>query len=585
MFPLSKSHFKSILCLLVLACLIVPVSAWSDTLNNQDRTYYVYGGPFSYAARSGYLDTLQIQSAAHESWNTLITANSSTSSNYFAVDFSNTNAYNNANDCIGLLDANRNAFYGYPWFSNGLLGSSSTVRRIEFVRSGTNIYVYYDGTLGTTLENIPGNLSFSYSIGTHNPTWSDIWYADDISFGQSFADTGLISVMPHSWYIKSDMIDPSNFAMIDSNGNQVYADHFNVQWSLGAYADGWQAAQNPPNTRYKITIMAPNGNLCYNEYINISSFGAATGIISIPMNNTYIGSYPIEYGMYWVRMYDGTAVKSVDYFYVLGTGASVLWGQSAYPTGSTATVSYSISPSYYDTTTYNYEIKVLDAYGTVKKTQTVSGSTGSISFTMDSSSYADGVYYAELVAVTKSDASEIVMNYGLTEVNSYIPITGYVVNQDNVALQGASVNITQGTSTLVSVSNASGYFSSSNNWLSGSEINITTTLSGYYPDYNLITPLSADTINLTIPLLNLTPTHSGVAIGGFVKDSQYHSAIPGATIYLRINGTSETPSTTTGNGASYYIFNGLVNGTTYDVWSQKTGFANSTVEQKLAVGA
>ena len=63
--------------------------------------------------------------------------------------------------------------------------------------------------------------------------------------------------------------------------------------------------------------------------------------------------------------------------------------------------------------------------------------------------------------------------------------------------------------------------------------------------------------------------------------------IPGvaATVYLRINGTSVvTPSLTTANGAGYYIFNGLVNGTAYDVWSQKTGYANSTVEQKLAVG-
>jgi hypothetical protein len=151
-------------------------------------------------------------------------------------------------------------------------------------------------------------------------------------------------------------------------------------------------------------------------------------------------------------------------------------------------------------------------------------------------------------------------------------------------LQGASVNVTQGTSTLVSTSNASGYYSSSNNWLSGSEINMTTTLSGYTNDYAVFTPLAADVITRNITLVNSTPTYSGVAIGGVVEDDQYYSTIPGAIVYLRVNGTSGTPSTTTGNGAAYYIFNGLVNGTVYDVWSQKTGFANSTVEQKLAVG-
>jgi hypothetical protein len=583
MFPLSKSHFKSILCLLVLACLIVPVSAWSDTLNNQDRTYYVYGSSFSYEARSSYLDTVLIKSAEHGgyTWNSLIIANSSTSSNYFAIDFSNIQT--SGNGAIALLDANRNAFYGYPWFSNGLLGSFSTFSRWEFFRAGTTLYAYKDGVLMNTFEDVPGDLSYSYAIGSHS-YFTDVWYADDISFGNSFSDTGLISVMPNSWHIKKDMINPSNFAMIDSNGNQVYNDHFNVQWSLGAYADGWQATQNPPDTRYKITIAAPSGMKVYDNYIKISDYGTAAGIVSVPMNNTYIGNQPLEYGIYWVTLYDGTAVKSTDYFYVLGTGATVTWGSATYPTGSTATVSYSISPSYYDTATYNYEIKVIDAYGTVKKTQTVSGSTGSISFTMDSSTYADGVYYAELVAVTKSDASEIVMNYGLTEVNSYIPITGYVVDQDNVALQGASVNVTQGTSTLVSVSNTSGYFSSSNNWLAGSEVNVTTTLSGHTPDYNLFTPLAADAISLNITLVNSTPIYSGVAIGGVIKDTQYHSTIPSANVYERINGTSATPSSTTANGAGYYIFNDLVNGTTCDIWSQKIGFANSTVEQKLAVG-
>ena len=583
MFLLRKPHFKSLLCPLILACLIVPVSAWSDTLNNQDRTYYVYGSPFSYEAKSGYLDTVLIKSAEHGgyTWNSLITANSSTSSNYFAVDFSNTDT--SGNSAIALLDANTNAFYGYPWFSNGLLGSFSTFSRWEFFRTGTTLYAYRDGVLMNTFEDVPGDLSYAYAIGSHS-YFTDVWYADDISFGNSFSDTGLVSVMPNSWYIERDMINPSNFAMIDSNGDQVYSDQFHIQWSLGAYADGWKANENPPDTRYSIKVFAPSGTTCYDQYVNISAAGAATGIITVAMNSTHIGTQPLEYGMYRVTLYDGTAVKSQDYLYVLGTGAIVAWGQPSYPTGSTATISYTISSSYYNTGTYNYEIKVLDAYGTVKKTQTISSQAGSISFTMGSSTYSDGIYYAEIIAVQKSDSTEIVMNYALTEINSYIAITGYVVDQDNVALSGASVNVTQGTSTLTSVSNVSGYYSSSNNWLSGSEINMTTRLSGYTNDYAAFTPLATDTIARNITLVNSTPAYSGVAIGGVVKDNQYYSTIPAAAVYERINGTSATPASTTANGAGYYIFNDLVNGTTYDIWSQETGFANSTVEQKLAVG-
>jgi hypothetical protein len=153
-----------------------------------------------------------------------------------------------------------------------------------------------------------------------------------------------------------------------------------------------------------------------------------------------------------------------------------------------------------------------------------------------------------------------------------------------VALQGASVNVTQGISTLVSTSNASGYYSSSNNWLSGSQINVTTNLSGYATDYNLFTPLAADTIELNITLVADNRTYSGVAIDGVNKDTQYHSTIPEATVYERINGSSAAPAITTANAAAYYRFDNLVNGTVYDVWSSKAGYGNSTVEQVMAVG-
>ncbi|MDD5512048.1 MAG: carboxypeptidase-like regulatory domain-containing protein, partial [Dehalococcoidales bacterium] len=542
-----------------------PIPGYSDTYGG----YTHDGGSYAYGPAPGYI----------------VTPNTTGTSNYWAYTC-DIPYYATGVPGLNLYNSARTLFGG-TYATSSIYPSEGSLHRYESVRSGTTIYTYMDGTLNKTHESVPGTSAYSFGMGSAGSIdgVAISGYYDDPSFGDSFSTTALISVMPHSWYIKSDMIDPSNFAMINSAGDQVYADHFNVQWSLGAYADGWQATQNPPDTRYKITIAAPSGMKVYDEYIKISDYGTAAGIVSVPMNNTYIGNQPLEYGLYWVTLYDGTAVKSQDYFYVLGTGATVTWGSPSYPTGSTATVSYSIPSSYYDTATYNYEIKILDAYGTVKKTQTISGSSGSISFTMDSSTYADGIYYAELVAVKKSDSSEIVMNYGITEINSYIPISGYVVDQNNAALQGASVNVTQGTSTLISVSNASGYYSSSNNWLSGSQINMTTNLSGYTNDYAVFSPLAADVISRNITLVNLTPTYSGVAIGGVVKDNQYYSTIPGATVYERVNGSSAAPAITTANAAAYYRFDNLVNGTVYDVWSSKAGYANSTIEQKLAVGA
>lgn len=588
-----------LLGILVVLLIVVPAAtAWSSNYNNGELWYAgtVNGGTYGLATINGISDTVCLyteggynQLMYYQYHSYIVTPNLS-SSEYWAYTYQRVSdsdqgygAGGGFNPSFAYYNSADSSFYGYSAAQSGSIPSSNyDLHRIEIVRSGTNVNTYIDGTLNQSYSSVPGTPI--YSLGMADLTLygyvaSRYYHWDDVSASEAFADTALISVMPHSWHIKKDMIDPSDFGMFNSGGSVVYSDHFDVQWSLGAFADGWQATQSPPDTRYKITIAAPSGMKVYDNYIKISDYGRAAGIVSVPMNRTYIGNQPLEYGMYWVTLYDGTAVKSQDYFYVLGEGATVTWNQATYLTGSTPTVTYSISDSYYDTATYNYEIKIMDVYGTVKKTQAISGKTGSISFTMDSSSYPDGVYYAIIYAVQKSDDKEIAMAYSTAEVNSYIPISGYVVDQNGIALNGVSVNVTQGTSTLISTSNASGYYSSENNWLYGSEINITTSLSGYVTDYNLFTPPSASEVHLNITLINSTATHTAPSINGVLKDNLYHSTIPSATVYERVNGTTTTPNATSANIAGYYIFNELTNTTVYDLWGTKTGYADSEVYQ------
>ena len=576
------------MCLLALP----PVSAsWSNTLNNGDLALYPYtsgyGGSYGYSTFPGYSDTANVYTYGYSSYlgsglGYWVTPNASGTSNYYAYTRQSTS---NNPTSFALFDSSRTLIYGYSYDSE--VAAANVMHRVEILRSGTAIYTYLDGTLNKTYTGVSGTSVYAFGFGSITEiAWGGInGYFDDLSFGDSPSTTALISVMPHSWYIKSDMIDPSNFAMINSAGDQVYADHFNVQWSLGAYADGWQASQNPPNNRYRIAITGADQYVVYNEYINITAAGAATGIISIPMNQTYIGNSPLSYGQYLVRLYDGSAVKSTDYFYVIGTGATIAWGNPTYTIGSTAAITYSISSSYYDTATYTYKIEIIDIYGNIQKTQTINGQAGSISVSLDSSTYSDGVYYAEIIATPKSGGSDIAMNYAATEINSYITLSGYVMNAETGAtLSGATVNVSQLSTSLVSTSDVNGSYSNNNNWLSGSEINITTNLTGYTTDVNVFTPLTADAITLNISLIPSPPTYSGIAIGGIVRDNQYHNVIPSATVYKITNVSRTGSGSATTNIAGYYRFDSLVNGTVYDIWSSKTGFANSTVEQKLAVG-
>ncbi len=579
-----KARYFGLILLLALIC-TPTMAVWSNTLNNGDITLYPYidgGGTYGYSAIPGYLDTQSVYTTSVQPtlaayW---ITPNASDTSNYFAYT---TKDSPSALSVFGIFNSNRVQIGGY-WNGAGAAGTDNGFHRMEAVRSGSTIYTYWDGTLNTTTLSVSTAPIYAFGFGRTKAV-GGTQYFDDLSFGNSFSTTGLVSVMPHSWYIKSDMVDPSNFAMIDNLGNQVYSDHFDVQWSLGAYADGWQATQNPPDTRYKITIAAPDGSTqVYNQYIKISDYGAATGIVSIPMNNTYIGNYPLQYGLYWVTLYDGSAVKSQDYFYVLGTGASITMDKSAYTAGSTATATYSISSGYYDTATYNYEIKILDAYGNTLKTNTISGQYGTTAFQLDSATYPNGAYYAEIIAVQKSDNKEIAMNYAVFEVTSYVTVSGYVVDQNNNPISGATVNITQATSTLATTTSATGNYSSANNWLANIEMNMTTTMSGYEPDINKWTPLGSGDYAINVTLLSVNRTCSGICIDGVTRSRGTNTTIPSANTYLIANVSRTGYQTGTSNGAGYYQFAGLTNNTVYDVWSQKTGFSNSSVAQVTAVG-
>jgi hypothetical protein len=147
----------------------------------------------------------------------------------------------------------------------------------------------------------------------------------------------------------------------------------------------------------------------------------------------------------------------------------------------------------------------------------------------------------------------------------------------------ASVNVTQGTSYLVSTSAADGSWSSSNNWIAGVALSVNTTKTGY--TNNLITevPLSGKTIALNVSLMPTTVTNPGITIGGVVRDNVYSNPIPGATYHVANTTTGESYTCTT-NIAGYCYVPSLTNLRYYQVWGSKTGYGNSTVTNVEAVG-
>jgi hypothetical protein len=150
-------------------------------------------------------------------------------------------------------------------------------------------------------------------------------------------------------------------------------------------------------------------------------------------------------------------------------------------------------------------------------------------------------------------------------------------------LPGATILVSQPSKIYTSTSESTGFWNSSHKWIVGIPTHINTTIAGYTSDYLTITPLLSGTIKVNISLLPDSSTFTGVSIGGIVRDNQYGNPVPSATVIVRNSTYSESQTKTT-NIAGYYHADNLYSGRWYDVWSSKTGYRNSTVALKQAVG-
>ena len=270
--------------------------------------------------------------------------------------------------------------------------------------------------------------------------------------------------------------------------------------------------------------------------------------------------------------------NSRSYFWVISSGASVSWDKATYAIGDPATITYAVTDSYWKTSTYSYKVAVMNTAGEYVKNTTVTSQNGVVSIaSLDSTTYPAGAYYAEIIA---TDTTDHVMAYSAMEVTDYVYLGGYVMRETGATLSGANVSVSQGTTTVNYFSNVTGAWgNTSQYWLTGSAITVLTNLTGYTNDVRSFAPVSAGSIPLNITLFNISPSYSGAAIGGVIRDDQYGNPVVGAT-YHTLNGTDTTCTT---NIAGVCINSNLVANRLYNVSGSKPGYSNSTIAQVVAV--
>ena len=455
--------------------------------------------------------------------------------------------------------------------------SSGGGKRFELKITGGQPLLYEDGTY---VAKGNANLSIYPSYATIQAQSGHRGYFDNIVFNYASGDNHVVGALPSNWTIQKDLINPASTGVYAWNNN---TQTWNVTNSQSFYIDADTDSQDAVYTEYFDII-----NLNTGITVNTTTINSTIPRHQIEYNITQflsdaqsaIGDQSI-YGEYYAQ-FRGYP-DSRDYFRVIASGASISTDKEKYPSGGTAEITYSISDGYYDTDTYDYAIKIMNIYGETVKTQAISAQSSTVSVVLDSDTFTNGAYYVELTA-TDSDDTEYVMAYTAIEVTEYVYFHGYVHDQTGAALSNATVNFTQESSTKSSLTTDAGYYSSDNDWLASTEINMTTSLAGYETDYNYFTPIASYDYEINITLLADNRTCSGICIDGVTRSGSTHTAIPSVAVYLIPNITQTGLQTDTSNSVGYYQFSSLTNATVYDIWSQKTGYKNSSVYQVTAVG-
>ena len=397
---------------------------------------------------------------------------------------------------------------------------------------------------------------------------------DNYLIGES--DPHVVGALPSNWTIIRDLINPAATGVFAwNNATQTWV----AQNSHYFYIDADTSSQQSATTEYfdimyqgaivNTTIIhdqtSPRNQIQYNvsEFLNTAYFSSV-----LPD-----GEYTAEFRGY---------PQSADYFWLISQGASVSWDKTTYPQSSTATLTYAVSNSYWQPSTYTYSLVVVNTAGTTLQTYSLNSQTGTELLQLNPTTYPAGAYYAEVIA-TDNSGNKHIMNYAAAQVTSYSYISGYVMNAETGAvLSGATVNTTQGAVTESQTSSASGY-TMNTGWLTGGLLSVTTNLTGYTTDVQSFSPMAAGNIPLNITLLSTTPSHTGVSIGGIVRDNQYGNPVTSATVNVYNTSTSESYNNVT-NIAGYYLVNNLVGNRLYNVSSTKSGYSNSTIAQVVAVG-
>ena len=429
---------------------------------------------------------------------------------------------------------------GFLLLDTGAILTGASGDYYEFSRVGTTIYRTINGAGSTAIGAVADSVGYIAIKAhcTYGPPPNNVFYIDDIS-------TSSIIGINEQWTQSSTYVDTSY-------GIQSYASF--------------------PSSTYTMTSSRVGSGTTKNTttLTNQADF--------VRWNRTAI--YGNDWGLYHVQLFrDSTKLAETTFTYFDSTiSGSVAFDQDSYSQGQTANIDYTISSA--DFATYTYYLKLMNVYGTVQDTYTLTAASGTESPIL--TDYDSGIYYAILSRTNKASGVNEEFAYDYASVTETVYINGNVTEAvSGTNMQNVSIQYLQGSTYYNTTSAADGSYNVSD--LSVSVSTAITANATYVNDtnfgnnsYNLstfsFTPLAAEIYNVDLILFDVNHTYDNVSAYGLITDYIYNQPIESATVSI-YNDTWSNSTISTATG--YYVFHNLIANGTYSINATASGYIDS----------
>jgi len=450
--------------------------------------------------------------------------------------------------------------------------------RCEVIITAGRATVYANGV---DVGSINGNYCPNTVMST-NPFYIGFGMsADDVVWGNTEAKY-IFGMPENGYFLMKDILNPasSGFYRVNQtnpNGSPTLINSLNFTSTYGK-----------PNNLSETVVFTGAGQtpLSYTTTGNSSAGTIYWDLLTFFNSNAPYGLYRTEIN----PQPNSPSFATSAWLPYIGSGANIQFDKTSYTVGETATITVTMSDSYYQATS-NRNVTIQDVYGTnvftdtgLSFTQLQTGEWQAVTtYTWDGEEVEEGAYYGLLYANIISNNNVVLMGYTVVSLSSTLVIDGFVKDaQTTNGISGAIINITQGIDTDSITSGVDGNYTSLADFSASSYTTLTAGATGYENYSTSFLPVGIGAIHLNLSLMPISPTYTGIALGGLVRTPPYNQTVDSATVLVANGSYSYTVTT---NSAGFYIINDLPNNLVFDIWSHKTGFSNSTIYKLLVVGS